>query len=46
MLVVAPIGTMFCLDRGSPGSMNRKPRKVQEPIGNTKMYVRLFIDRL
>jgi magnesium-transporting ATPase (P-type) len=43
MLVVAPIGAMFGLDMASPGIMNRKPRNVQEPIINTKMYVRLFI---
>jgi magnesium-transporting ATPase (P-type) len=43
MLGVAPISTMFGLDWGSPGNMNRKPRNVQEPIVNAKMYVRLFI---
>ncbi len=43
MLVVAPIGAMFGLDMASPGIMNRKPRKVHEPIINGKMYARLFI---
>jgi Ca2+-transporting ATPase len=43
MLVVAPIGAMFGLDMASPGIMNRKPRKVHEPIINLKMYARLFI---
>lgn len=43
MLVVAPIGAMFGLDMASPGIMNRKPRKVNEPIINLKMYSRLFI---
>lgn len=43
MLVVAPIGIMFGLDMASPGIMNRKPRKINEPIMNTKMFARLFI---
>ena len=43
MLVVAPIGAMFGLDMASPGIMNRKPRKVNESIINSKMYARLFI---
>jgi len=43
MLMVAPIGIAFGLDVASPGIMNRKPRKAQEPIINGKMYVRLFI---
>jgi Ca2+-transporting ATPase len=36
------IANLF-LDMASPGIMNRKPRKVHEPIINLKMYARLFI---
>lgn len=43
MLVVAPIGIMFGLDMASPLIMNRKPRKVNEPIINTRMFAWLFI---
>ncbi|MGB9175294.1 MAG: HAD-IC family P-type ATPase [Methanoregula sp.] len=43
MLVVAPIGAMFGLDMASPGIMNRKPRKIHEPIINIKMFIRLFV---
>jgi P-type Ca2+ transporter type 2C len=46
MLVVAPTGIMFGLDMASPGIMNRKPRKVNEPILNTRMFARLFITGL
>jgi len=43
MLVVAPIGITFGLDMASPGIMNRKPRKVGEPIINLRMFTRLFV---
>jgi len=43
ILVVAPIGILFGLDMASPGIMNRKPWKINEPIINTKRFVRLFI---
>ena len=43
MPVVAPIGIMFGLDMASSGIMNRKPRKINEPISNTKMFARPFI---
>jgi Ca2+-transporting ATPase len=43
MLVVAPIGIMFGLDMASPGIMNRRARKITEPISNTRMFARLFI---
>jgi Ca2+-transporting ATPase len=46
ILVVAPIGILFGLDMPSPKIMNRKPRKVNEPISNTIMFVRLFITGL
>ena len=38
MLVVAPIGIMFGLDMASPKIMNRKPRKINEPISNTRRF--------
>jgi Ca2+-transporting ATPase len=40
---VAPITTMFSRDMASPLIMNRKPRKVNEPIINTRMFARLII---
>lgn len=43
MLVVAPIGAALGLDTASPGIMARKPRKSDESIISTRMYVRLFI---
>lgn len=43
MLIVAPIGAALGLDTASPGIMNRKPRKADESIIPTRMYVRLFI---
>ena len=43
MLVVAPIGIMFGLDMVSAGIMNRRARKITEPIINTRMFARLFI---
>ena len=43
MLVVAPIGIMFGLDIASPGIMNWKPWKINEPIFNTMMFARLFM---
>jgi Ca2+-transporting ATPase len=43
MLVVAPIGILFGLDMASPGIMNRRARKITEPISNTRMFARLFI---
>jgi len=46
ILVVAPIGIAFGLDVASPGIMDRKPRKAQEPIINLKMYTRLCITGL
>lgn len=38
-----PITILFDLDRASPGIMNRKPRKINEPIINGMMFARLFI---
>jgi len=46
MLVVASIGIMFGLDMASPGIMNRKPWKINEPIINTRMFALLFITGL
>ena len=46
MLVVAPTGILFRLDMASPGIMNRKPWKINEPIINTRMFTRLFITGL
>jgi Ca2+-transporting ATPase len=46
MLVVASIGIMFGLDMVSPGIMNRRARKINEPIINTKTYDRIFFTGL
>jgi Ca2+-transporting ATPase len=43
MLVVAPIGIVFGLDMASPGIMNRKPWKINEPISNTRRFARRLI---
>ena len=43
MLIVAPIGMMLGLDVASPGIMDRKPRRFDESIISTGMYIRLFV---
>lgn len=43
MLTVAPVGAALGLDIASPGIMTRKPRRSDEAIISTGMYVRLFI---
>jgi Ca2+-transporting ATPase len=43
MLIVAPIGAALGLDVASPGIMTRKPRKYNDSIISTRMYVRMFI---
>jgi len=42
MLIVAPIGAALGLDIASPGIMNRKPRRFDDSLISTRMYVRLF----
>jgi len=43
MLIVVPIGAMLGLDTASPGIMSRKPRRYDEAIISTGMYIRLFV---
>ncbi len=42
MLIVAPIGAALGMDVASPGIMNRKPRRYDEPLIAPRMYIRLF----
>jgi Ca2+-transporting ATPase len=46
MLTVAPIGAALGLDVASPGIMNRKPRRYDESLISTRMYIMLFITGL